>query len=229
MAAEHRVSRKQLLKEPDAFQVASSRFMERLLQNRVALLVLLGGLIILAGVIGFIQSNKAGKNLEMERLYFEMTQIRDQAKDQSPDEILKNLQVKFQEMDEGEPKRRARLLLADAYYRNQQYGDAVQIYSEAKISAGSDPLITALASQGLAHSLEAQKDYKQAIAAYKSIIDSPGSLPLFYVYLGLARSYEQSGDPQNAILVLRDMQAKFPGHDDRARVDTLLQRLEAKP
>lgn len=229
MAAEHRVTRKQLLKEPDAFQVASSRFMERLVQNRVPLLFLLGGLILLAGVIGFIQSNKSGKNLEMERLYFEMTQIRDQGQDRSPEEVLKNLQAKFKEMDEGEQKRRARLLLADAYYQNQQYSEAARIYNEAKMAASSDPLIAALASQGWAQSLEAQKDFKQAIAAYKSIIDSPGSLPLFYVYLGLARSYEQSGDTHNAILALRDMQAKFPGHDDRGRVDTLLKRLEAKP
>jgi tetratricopeptide (TPR) repeat protein len=83
-----------------------------------------------------------------------------------------------------------------------------------------------MAQSGMAHSYESKKDFKKAIIHYKKIIDQPGESPLFYVHLGLARCYELTQDTQNAILILREMQTKFPKHASLEKVNLSLKRLE---
>ena len=121
MAAEHRVTRKQLLKEPDAFQVFSARFMAGLMKYRawwITALVLL----ILGGVAyGFYQNYQNQKALRSEQLYFEMTRILEQGRQQPPEKVLEQLRAKLQEIETSEQKTRARLLLADSLYQYRKY------------------------------------------------------------------------------------------------------------
>ena len=84
-----------------------------------------------------------------------------------------------------------------------------------------------MAHSGIAHLYEGKKDFLKAIEHYKKIIDHPGEAPLFYTYLGLARSYELSSDSKNALLILREMQTKFPKHVGLEKVNLSIKRLES--
>ncbi len=226
MASENPVSRKQLLKDVDPVYQASSKLMERLVVNKVPLFTLLGILVFSAAGLGIYQKQEAKKILAMEGLVFEMEQIRKNAKDKSGDTVLSELKSKYEEISEGKQKSRGRLLLADSFFQYEKYDDAEKAYSELKSNTGGDLLTVDLARRGLAHVQEGKKEYKKAIQTYKSIIDNPGPLPVFYVYLSLARSHELNGDVENAKLVLRDIEAKFPEHADLERVKLQLKKLE---
>ncbi|MCA9482335.1 MAG: tetratricopeptide repeat protein [Nitrospina sp.] len=226
MATDPKTSRKHLLKDPDPFYSASNQFMERLLVNKVPLAILLVSIVLIAAGLGIYQKQQFKKTLSMEELYFQMQQMLEKEKDASPDKILGDLKGKFGEFDEGKQKKRAHLLLADAYYRFEKYQEAEKEYREIRDNAGADLLVKDLARRGLAHVMEGKKDYKAAIEIYKSIIDNPGPLPVFYEYTGLARAYELSGDKENAKLILRDLTTKFPDHPDLSRVQLQLKQLE---
>ncbi|QPJ63416.1 MAG: tetratricopeptide repeat protein [Candidatus Nitronauta litoralis] len=226
MAAEQEVSRKQLLKEVDPVYSAGSKIMERLVVNKVPLFILLAIIVFSAAGLGIYQKQQAKKILQAEGLVFEMEQIRENAKDKSADAVLNELKTKFEEISEGKQKRRGQLLLADSYFQYGKFDDAEKVYSELKNNATGDLLTVDLARRGLGHVYESKKDFDKAIQAYKSIIDNPGPLPVFYVYLSLARSHELKGDVENAKLVLRDIEAKFPEHPDIERVRLQIKKLE---
>lgn len=226
MAAEQEISRKQLLKDVDPVFSAGSKLMERIVVNKVPLFTLLAIIVFSAAGLGIYQKQQTKKILEAEGLVFEMEQIRKNAKDKSSDAVLNELKAKFDGISEARQKRRGHLLLADSYFQFEKYDDAEKAYSELKNNAAGDLLTVDLARRGLAHVYESKKDFAKAIQSYKSIIDNPGPLPVFYVYLSLARSHELKGDVENAKLVLRDIEAKFPEHPDLERVKLQIKKLE---
>ncbi|MFQ5481603.1 MAG: tetratricopeptide repeat protein [Nitrospinaceae bacterium] len=213
------------MKKPDAFQKATRQFIGQMGHNRLALIGIVGGIILLAAAISFFLSGRKQQSLEMERLYFEMTELRDKGQGKDPQTVLDQMQSKLTAFDDGSQKQRAQLLLADTYFQYEKYDPAVKIYESLLRLAPEKEMNYGLARRGLAAVYEAQKEFPKAIAAYKSIIDRPDSLSLFYVQLGLARSHEKNGDKKSARLVLRDMEAKFPNHAGLDQVKSMLDRL----
>jgi tetratricopeptide (TPR) repeat protein len=130
------------------------------------------------------------------------------------------------QLEEGNQKLRARLLLGDVHYQNKKFDDALSLFKKVLDSAQPGALNYYMAQSGMAHSYEGKKDYTKAITHYKNIIDRPGESPLFNTYLGLARCYELSQDSKNALLILREMQTNFPEHSGLDKVNRSLKRLE---
>ncbi len=226
MAADPQVTRKQLLKDADPIYQASSKLMERLVVNKVPLFTILILMVLSAAGLGIYQKQQANLVLEKEALFFEMTQIRENAKDKSADTVLGELKTKFEAISDGKQKSRAHLLLADSYFQYEKYGEAEKAYMEIKSNSGQDALTRDIARRGLGHVYESKQDYAKAVEVYKTIIDNPGPLPVFYVYLSLARSHELKGDVEKAKLVLRDIETKFPEHADLEKAKLQLKKLE---
>ncbi len=225
MAQETKLKRKDL-KEPDQFLVASNEFLEFLTRHKSMLVSLLVGILVIAGGIFFIAQQKSSESLKMESLYFQMTQLAEDPKELTGEQLISELKSIFEQLEEGDQKTRARLLLGDVHYQNKHYDDALSSFKIVLDTAQPGTLNFYMAQSGMAHSYEGKKDFKNAIAHYKEIIDHPGESPLFYTYLGLARCYELVQDPQNALLILREMQIKFPKHAGLEKVNTSLNRLE---
>jgi tetratricopeptide (TPR) repeat protein len=225
MAQETKLKRKDL-KEPDQFLVASNEFLDFLTRNKSVLLTLLIGILVVAGGFLFMTHLKSSERLKMESLYFQMTQLASNEKEPAGEQQISKLKSLFEQFEEGEQKSRARLLLGDAQYQNKNYDDALSSFKLVLDQVQPGTIDFYMAQSGLAHSYESKKDFKNAIDHYKEIIDHPGESPLFYVYLGLARCYELSSDSKNALLILREMQTKFPQHAGLEKVNLFLKRLE---
>ena len=225
MAQETKLKRKDL-KEPDQFLVASNEFLDFLNRNKTILVALLVGILVAAGGFLFMGHLKSSERLKMESLYFQMTQLVNNEKEPTGEQQISKLKSLFEQFDEGEQKLRARLLLGDAQYQSKNYDDALSSFKLVLDQVKPGTIDFYMAQSGTAHSYESKKDYKNAIAHYKKIIDHPGESPLFYVYLGLARCYELTSDTKNALLILREMQTKFPQHAGLEKVNLSLKRLE---
>lgn len=225
MAQETKLKRKDL-KKPDQFLATSNEFLIFLDRYKTILFSVLFGLFLAWGGFLFLSSQQKAEDLEMESLYFQMIQKVKESKSQSADELISQLNSLFQEFKDGNQKLRAGLLLADTQYRNQRYDDALASFTTVQDHAPPGTLNYFLAQSGIAHSYEAKKDFTQAIAQYKKIIDQPGDFPLFYTYLGLSRCYEFSRDSKNSELILREMQNKFSKHAGLDQVNLSLKRLE---
>ena len=225
MAQETKLKRKDL-KEPDQFLVASNEFLDFLTRNKSILVTLLIGILVVTGGFFFMAHLKSSERLKMESLYFQMTQLVNNEKEPAGEQQISKLKSIFEQFEEGEQKLRARLLLGDALYQNKNYDDALSNFKLVLDQAQPGTIDFYMAQSGIAHSYESKKDFKNAIVHYKKIIDHPGESPLFYVYLGLARCYELSSDSKNALLILREMQTKFPQHAGLEKVNLSLKRLE---
>lgn len=225
MAQETKLKRKDL-KEPDQFLVASNEFLSFLTRNKSVLVSLLVGILVILGGFLFVTQQKSSKALKMESLYFQMTQLMESEKKLTGEPLISKLNSLLEQFEEGEQKLRAQLLLGDTQYQNKQYDDALSSFKMVLDKAQPGTLNYYMAQSGMAHSYEDKKDFSNAIAHYKNIIDHPGESPLFYVYLGLARCYELLQDSKNALLVLREMQTKFSEHANLEKVNLSLKQLE---
>jgi tetratricopeptide (TPR) repeat protein len=225
MAQETKLKRKDL-KEPDQFLVASNEFLDFLTRNRSMLFGLLVGVLLIFGGFLFVTHQKNTERLEMEMLYFQMTQLVEDEEEPVGEPLISKLKALLEKFDEGEQKLRAQLLLSDAQYQNKFYDDALSSFEGVASTVQPGTLNSYMAHSGIAQSYAGKKDFKNAIVHYKKIIDSPGESPLFYVYLELARCYELLSDTKNALLILREMQTKFPKHAELEKVNLSLKRLE---
>jgi tetratricopeptide (TPR) repeat protein len=225
MAQETKLKRKDL-KEPDQFLVASNESLEFITRNKSAIIALLVGILIVGGGFLFMENLKNSKRLKMEALYFQMTQLVNSEKEQTGEQQISKLKSLLEQFEEGEQKLRARLLLGDAQYQNKKFDDALSSFKLVLDQVQPGTIAFYMAQSGSAHTYESKQDYKNAIVHYKKIIDHPGESPLFYVYLGLARCYELSSDSKNALLILREMQTKFPQHAGLEKVNLTIKRIE---
>jgi tetratricopeptide (TPR) repeat protein len=225
MAQDTKLKRKDL-KEPDQFLVASNEFLDFLSRNKSILIGLLIGILVVAGGFLFVAQQKSSETLKMESLYFQMTQLVEDGSELTGEQVISKLKSLLEQFEEGDQKSRAQLLLGDVQYQNKNYDDALSSFKIILDKAPPGTLNFYMAQSGMAHSYEGKKDFTNAIAHYKNIIDHPGESPLFYTYLGLARCYELAQDSNNALLILREIQTKFPEHAGLEKVNLSLKRLE---
>jgi tetratricopeptide (TPR) repeat protein len=225
MAQETKLKRKDL-KEPDQFLVASNEFLDFLTRNKSVLVSLLVGILVIGGGFLFVTQQKSSEILRMEALYFQMAQLAGNEKELTGEQLISKLKSLLEQFEEGDQKSRAWLLLGDAQYQNKNYDDALSSFTMVLDKTQPGTLNSYMAQSGLAHSYEGKKDFRNAIIHYKNIIDHPGDSPLFYTFLELARCYELAQDPKNAILILREMQTKFPKHAGLEKVNRSLKQLE---
>ena len=225
MAQETKLKRKDL-KEPDQFMVASNTSLNFLTRNKSIFISLLVGILVVGGGFLFMTQQKNSETLEMETLYFQMTQLVEGDKKLTGEPLISELSSLLTQFEEGDQKSRAQLLLGGAQYQNKKYDDALSSFKIVLDKTQPGTLNYYMGQSGMAHSYEAKKDFNKAVIYYKNIIDQPGDAPLFHVYLGLARCYELAQDSKNALLILREMQTKFPEHAGLEKVNLSLKRME---
>ncbi|HJL73332.1 MAG TPA: hypothetical protein QGI40_05670 [Nitrospinaceae bacterium] len=227
MAKSVRIKRKELLNEPDQFISTTDILIAYISKHKTGVIsvVTVLVLIVLAGV--GIKYNQDVKNLRMESLYYAMEQAR-MAKESKSQEVIGKMENLLTQFSDGPQKQRATLILADELYNAHAYDRAIGLYKDIIQETSPANLPYQLASAGVAYSLEGKKDYKGAIVAYKTIIESQMGFPLFHVYLSLARCYELNKDDNGALLTLREMKTKFLGHAKIELVDFRLKKLETQ-
>ena len=222
MAKRIKVSRKDLLKEPDQFLSTSEKAMLYFMDNRATVL---GGIaIFLIGVSSFFGFKyfKETQTLANEAFYFEIEKIVDTAKDSKPTSEVESI---LNKIGDGLQKERASLLLADLYFQNQEYDKADALYSTVMNSSSAGQVNYQLAQVGLAYNYESNKQYQKAIDLFKSVIDANTDFPLFEVYWSLSRCYELNSDSSNALLILREMQIKFATNPQMEKVELRIKQL----
>jgi tetratricopeptide (TPR) repeat protein len=224
MVKDHKVSRKDLLKTPDQFLSMSEKAMLYFMDNRAGVL---GGfvaiLIVISSFFGF-KYYQVTKTLHNEALYFEMEKIVSNAKGNDP---APEARLVWEKIGAGFQKDRAALLLADIHFKNQELDKAEVLYTLVMSNSSQGQINYQMAQLGLAYNYESNKDFKKAIEILKSIIDANTGYPLFEIYWSLSRCYELNNDAPNALLILREMQIKFPNNQQSDKIDQRIKQLSA--
>lgn len=222
MANRLKISRKDLLKTPDHFLSTSEKAMLFFMDNRASVIGVIAAIAI-AGLsfLGFRYYQET-RTLRDEAFYFEIVKIVDTTGNSTSD--AKGILGK---MGDGLQKERASLLLGDSHFQNQEYDKAEELYSAVMNTSSPGKINYQMAQVGLAYCHEARKDYKKAIAVFKSVIEANTAFPLFEVYWGLAKCHELNNDAPNALLVLREMQIKFSESPQVDKIEGRIKQLSA--
>jgi predicted negative regulator of RcsB-dependent stress response len=219
-----KISRKELLKQPDQFLSSTDKAMLFFTNNRstvigTILTILVGGL----SLVGY-QNYQQSQTMKFEAMYFDMEEVIkiEEAKGSNPESQL--VKIRDQISDKSH-RNRASLLLADIYFQNGDFDKAKSTYQD--IRNNSQDLNYQMANVGLAYSHEALGDYKKAIDLFKLTIDTNDNFPLFQVYWSLARCHENNKDTSNALLILREMQIKYSGKTESEKIENQIKQLSA--
>jgi len=224
MATEKKFVRKDL-KGPDEFITTTDRFFEYCAKNKNLVISVVVIIVLAAGAVLALITHREKKMQQMEALLFEMKQVSLNS-DKKPAEVASSFESFIKDFSDGPQKERAKLLLADQYFRSNQADKSATAYKEVMNSSKPGEMIYDFAELGLGYSLELTKKTKEAIGVFKSVIGREGSIPLFQAYLALARIYEAEKDKNNALLILREMETKFQKHSEFAIVQEKIASLE---
>ena len=173
----------------------------------------------------WFKHNRNLNTLKMESLYFKLEQIKSSKLGGSKEKInqMNTLLLQF---SKGPQKQRALLALADEYFNEGSYDKAIKQYRNI-LAESSSSLNQQLANIGIAYSLEGKKDYKNAINAYKTVIQFPNeAYPLFDIYISLARCYELNNQKNEGLLTLREMQSKFSNNPKIDEINSKIKNID---
>lgn len=224
MATRVKVSRKDLLKEPDQFLSGSEKAMLYYMDNRATVIGVIATIVIAASSFFGFKYFKETQALANEAFYFEIENIVKNAKGSDPSAEAKLI---WEKIGSGLQKERASLLLADIHFQNQQYDKSDVLYSTVIDNSSPGTINYQMAQVGLAYSYESSKQYQKAIDLFKAVIDANTDFPLFEVYWSLSRCYELKNDNSNALLILREMQIKFAANPQMEKIEFRIKQLSA--
>jgi tetratricopeptide (TPR) repeat protein len=224
MSTRNKVSRKDLLKEPDQFLSGSEKALLYYMDHRATVIGVIATIVISASSFYGFKYFKETQTLANEAYFFEIENVVKNAKGSDPTTEVKLI---WEKIGDGLQKERASLLLADIHYQNEAYGEADALYSKVMDNSTPDQINYQMAQVGLAYNHESSKQYQKAIDLFKSVIDANTSFPLFEVYWSLSRCYELNNDNSNALLILREMQIKFAANPQMEKIESRIKQLSA--
>ena len=224
MAKRIKVSRKNLLKDPDQFLSTSEKAMLYYIDNRATVIGVVATLLIVVSSFFGFKYYQETQALGNEAFYFEMEKMAENPKGSTSVAGVRSI---WEKIGDGFQKERASLLLADIHFQNQEFGEAEVLYSTVMSNSSPGQINYQMAQVGLAYSYEFGKDYKKAIDLFKSVIDANTAFPLFEVYWSLSRCYELNNDSSNALLILREMQIKFTRNLQVDKIERRIKQLFA--
>jgi len=222
MVKKIKLTRKELLKEPDQFLSSTDKAISFFTRNRSSVIGSMLGILIIGISFWGYQNYQQLRIMRFEALYFEMEKIVKANKKNGINSYSELIKIRNQ-IGEGSHRNRASLLIGDIYFQNEEYTKAKSTYHE--IINNSSGLNYEMARVSLAYVHESMEEYKKAIDLLKLVIDSKSNFPLFQVYWSLARCHENNKDTSNALLILREMQIKFSSATEDLIIGKKIQQL----
>lgn len=198
-----KVSRKQLLNEPDQFLTVSSRMLNFAGQYRNRILwgtVSFFGVIIAIALVNFISSRaetQAFALLDQATARYETVLAKD-----GPEKALEAVSGDFQKLFDGYASQAggqmARVVFADACFRGGNADRAVSLYTDALVDYADQPFYLNRIRVSLAHALIRKKDFQAAAEQFEQVAQSPGAAMKDEALFHLGTIYAQMGDGEKS-------------------------------
>ena len=196
--ARQRITRKELLRQPDQFITRSARVIEWAEANASSILYGVGAVILVGALVGGWFVWQANRHHRAETLLYEA--INGNA-NTSQDNQVGALQALVRDYDHTPAATQAYWHLGRLYFARADYVAALEAYEQARHRLGDDPsgLMHALISLNIAYAEEAQGACAQALEHFEAVVQAPTATWLRgEAYLGMGRCHEQSNTPEMA-------------------------------
>lgn len=207
MAKKKRITRKELLKEPDEFLTISSKIIRFAKENEKLVSYLVVGIVVVIAAffvfryVSALSERKAYALFEDGLAHYMAQASQGQsANSANMDEIAKG---KFSDiLKHYASTKAARLtlpLLADMYFKAGSYDKAIDLYKKALSDFPNEDSIRALLWNDLGYAFEGKKDYRSAAESFKKVAAFQGNFLKADAYFNLGRMYELLNNKQKAL------------------------------
>ena len=205
--ARRRVTRKELLRQPDQFITRSARIIEWAEANASSILYFIGAIIVAGALVGGWIAWQANRYHRAEALLYEALNVGDNGDDAlqnaaRPNPMVEALQDLVRDFDGTPAAAQAYWHLGRLYFDHADYVAAVEAYGQARQRLSSNNqsvLMHALISLNMAYAEEAQGACARALENFQAVLQAPTATWLRgEAYLGMGRCHEQSDAPEMA-------------------------------
>ncbi|MBW1739830.1 MAG: tetratricopeptide repeat protein [Deltaproteobacteria bacterium] len=215
MAKKKRVTRKQLLKEPDEFLTVSARAIQFVASNQRSVFVTLIGVIVVAlAFAGFryfsnLSERKAYAMFEQGRLHY-LAGISGHKASDAQEKAIEQFEAVIREYPSTHAAQLSLIAYADMSYRKGDYQKAIELYQKALGAFSGEGAIQKLIWDGIAYAYEAQKDYKSAAEYFQRITDTQDEFMKADAYYNLARMHEALNNQEKALKAYNCLVQDYP-------------------
>lgn len=216
MARKKRVTRKQLLKEPDEFLTFSARAIRFVADNQRAVLCVVVGVIVVAlASAGFwyfskLSERRAYAMFEQGRLYY-LAEISGDKTAPVQEKATEQFEEVIRKYPSTNAARFSLFVYADTSYHRGEYQKAIELYEKALDAFSGEGAIQKLIWNGIAHAYEAKKDYKSAAEYFQKITDAQDQFMKTDAYFNLGRMMETLNQPEKALEAYNMVVQNYPG------------------
>jgi tetratricopeptide (TPR) repeat protein len=213
--AKKKVTRKQLLKEPDEFITTTGKVIGWAKENTRSLVIgvlVFFALITIVSVYGYINGKSAAK----AQLMFSqaVTKYETAAQQKSDEEALAAVSADFDTLINSYGNQSAgrfgRIFYGHISAAGKVYDQAIVHYQSALDDFGGDSSLTNVILNGLGSAYQQKGEYPQAIENYKKIVDGPGSMLKDVALFHLGKLYAQIGKVQESEKAYQQLNTDFP-------------------
>ena len=208
--ARQRITRKELLRQPDQFLTRSARVITWVEMNASSILYTAGAVILaVVLVVGWFVW-RTNRHARAEAMLFAAMNAGGngevaQQNTSRNDEMIKALQSLVRGYGGTPAAIQAYWNLGRLYFARAEYVAALEAYEQARARLSGDrdnPLLSAMISLNVAYAEEAQGACEQALRNFETVLSAPTATWLrSEAYLGMGRCHEQSGVPEKAVEV----------------------------
>ena len=205
--ARQRITRKELLRQPDQFITRSARVIAWVEMNATSILYSAAAVILAVILAGGWFVWRTNRHARAEALLFEAMnsgasgQVAQQDTLQN-DEMIMALQALVRDYGGTPAAIQAYWNLGRLYFARAEYVAALEAYEQARTRLsddGENALIGAMISLNVGYAEEAQGACEQALKNFESVLNAPAAPWLrSEAYMGMGRCHEQSGVPEKA-------------------------------
>ena len=204
--ARKRITRKELLRQPDQFITRSARIIEWAEANASSILYGIGAVILAGALVGGWFVWQANRYHQAEALLYEAINAGDNSdtlqNTSQPNPMVEALQTLVRDYDRTPAAAQAYWHLGRLYFVRADYVAAVEAYEQARQRLSNNnqsALMRALISLNMAYAEEAQGACARALENFQAVLQAPTATWLRgEAYLGMGRCHEQSNAPEMA-------------------------------
>ena len=202
MAAK-KVTRKQLLKEPDEFITFSGRLIQFAMKYKIQLLAGIGvGCAVLMLISGFVYFSKKSEEKAFALFQQGINKYKTLSQSIGPvkayQEVNENFEFILKKYAGKEGGKLARVSYADICYKAGEYDKAVSLYRESLGDFGDQQPEKYLVLSGLGYSYAAKQAYQEAATYFEKIASEPESIMQDEALFNLGRIYHALGNPEKS-------------------------------
>lgn len=197
MAAK-KITRKQLLKEPDEFLTFTARALQFATKHKFKLMVGLGvccAIVIL--ISGFMYFSARSEEKAFTLMEQGIDRYKTLAQSVGPVKACQSVAPDFEIILKKYPDKTggklARVTYADICYKAGEYDKAVSLYTQSLKDFGNQEPVRYLVLSGLGYSYAAEKNYPEAAKYFEMVASSPDNIMTDEALFNLGRLYADMG------------------------------------